>query len=44
MAAAGERAGGNANESYWYDALKHDHLNPDDFKGSMRTVRRRSGS
>ena len=29
---------GNASESYWYDALKRDHLNPDDFKGSLVNV------
>ena len=29
---------GNASESYWYDALKHDHLNPDDFKASLVNI------
>jgi len=29
---------GNASESYWYDALKHDHLDPADFKGSLVNV------
>jgi ABC-type nitrate/sulfonate/bicarbonate transport system substrate-binding protein len=29
---------GNASESYWYDALKRDRLNPDDFKASLVNV------
>lgn len=29
---------GNASESYWYDALKKNGLNPDEFKASMVNV------
>jgi NitT/TauT family transport system substrate-binding protein len=29
---------GNASESYWYDALKHAKLNPDDFKSAVVNV------
>jgi ABC-type nitrate/sulfonate/bicarbonate transport system substrate-binding protein len=29
---------GNASESYWYDALKHANLRPDDFKPAMVNV------
>jgi ABC-type nitrate/sulfonate/bicarbonate transport system substrate-binding protein len=29
---------GNASESYWYDALNHARLNPDDYKSAMVNV------
>jgi ABC-type nitrate/sulfonate/bicarbonate transport system substrate-binding protein len=29
---------GNASESFWYDALKHAKLNPDEFKSSMVNI------